>query len=737
MNEQLETINGRVAFITYQNQQNGYTVFTVTSNSEDIVCVGNFPYITVGDSVTLTGCFVVHQTYGEQFKAISCEKETPSTAAAILRYLSSGTLKGIGPSTAAKIVRKFGNDTLEIIKNEPNRLSEIKGISLEKAIKVSEQYRLQAGLQDAMLFLSQYKISPEHTARIFKVFGNNTIDVVSNNPYALCCEEIGFSFERADELALMFDIPQNSQNRIAAGIQYILRHNLQNGHTCLPKTKVIQTANVLLECSAGDIEDVADKLLTHGELNLYTTQETEFLMLPRFYAAEEYIANRLFLLINYAKRCHLDELEINYIENKLHIKYDDMQRKAIHTAFSGGVFVLTGGPGTGKTTTLNGLIELFENKDLKVLLAAPTGRAAQRMEELTKREAKTLHRLLEVQWSEGDRPYFERNERNQLNCDVIIVDEMSMVDSLIFESLLRAVKIGTKIILVGDSDQLPSVSAGNVLHDIIASKHIPFIKLKKIFRQSEKSLIVRNAHSIIAGEMPFLNSRDADFFMIDNTSSVDTLDTVVSLCTERLPKAYGFSPISDIQVLCPSRKFDLGSVALNVALQAKLNPYNSTLDKQLTYNGFSYRANDKVMQIKNNYDIGWVKDDGESGTGVFNGDIGIVESLDAYSQILSVRYCDKVVTYYGADLAELEPAYAVTVHKSQGSEFECVILPLYSVPSQLTYRNLLYTAVTRAKRLLIIVGDRNCVAKMVENDRKTLRYSALKGMIKEVFCEHD
>lgn len=733
MNEN-ETISGRVSHITYKSQESGYTVFSVVVGSEDVVAVGNFPFLAIGDVVTLTGRFVVHATYGPQFRAETCTRETPTTEAAVLRYLSSGAVKGIGPATAAKLLRKFGSETLDIIKNDPGRLAEIRGISLEKALKISEEYKQQAGLQELMLFLSRYKVSPEYSTKIFKVFGNRSIDIISNDPYSLCREEIGFSFDHADEIAESLDIPLDSENRLCAGVEYILRHNLQNGHTCLPREKVCSVAARLLGCADTDIDSVVDKMLAALRLRAYPIDGREYLFLPSYFSAEEYIASRLRVVMKYAKPMFLDSMEIDYVEAKLHINYDEQQRNAIITAFQRGLLVLTGGPGTGKTTTLNGLIELFENKDMSVLLAAPTGRAAQRMSDLTDREAKTIHRLLEVQWGEGDKQYFDRNERNPLNCDVIIVDEMSMVDTLLFESLLRALKLGTRLVLVGDSDQLPSVSAGNILHDMIDSNVIPCVRLEKIFRQSESGLIIRNAHDIISGNMPELNSRKSDFFMIDCRSSADVVSTVTELCSHRLNDAYGFSIYDDIQVLCPSRKLESGTASLNVKLQERINP-PSDKESHLTYGGFRYHAKDKVMQIKNNYDITWQKDDGEQGSGLYNGDIGIVESIDTYNQIMTVRFDDKVATYYSSDLSLLEPAYAVTVHKSQGSEFNCVIIPLYAVPSQLLYRNLLYTAVTRAKRLLIIVGDRRLVEQMVNNDKKMLRYSALKTLLCEAFDE--
>ncbi len=732
MENGFETIKGRIEYITYKNEQNGYTVFKLTVNGEDVVAVGNFPFISAGDVVTLGGKFVVHPSYGPQFAAEKCERETPSTTAAILRYLSSGAVKGIGPATAQKLVSKFGKDTLNILKDSPERLAEIRGISLDKANEISEEYKKQFSLQDLMFFLSAYKITPEEAARTYKYLGDTAIERIKENPYLLCMEEIGFPFERVDEIAESIGIPETNENRLFAGIEYILRHNLSNGHTCLPRKRVCDLAAAFLARDIEEIDHAADKLINEKRIVSDYIDDAEFLFLPSYYSADEFIASKLAVLVAYGSRVTLDSLEIDYIENRLHIKYEKMQRRVIELAFAGGVTVLTGGPGTGKTTTLNGIIELFEQKNLKVVLAAPTGRAAKRMSELTGRDAKTIHRLLEVQWGEGDRPFFSYNERNHLKCDVLIVDEMSMVDTLLFESLLRAVKLGTKLILVGDADQLPSVSAGNVLHDIIKSERIPSITLDKIFRQRDSGLIVYNAHEIINGNMPELDSKDADFFMIDCASPQKAAQTIVALCTERLPKAYGFSSLDDIQVLCPSRKLDLGTVSLNQLLQQAINPAENA-NCGISYGGFNYRVNDKVMQIKNNYDICWNRDNGEQGSGVFNGDIGRVESIDLHSQLINVRFDDRVAAYYGTDISQLEPAYAVTVHKSQGSEFDCVILPLLGLQSQLTYRNLLYTAVTRAKRIIVIVGDRRTVKQMVENDRKTLRYSGLKKMIEDVF----
>ena len=734
MNGEYETLNGRVEHITYKNQQTGYTVFKLSVAGDTVVVTGNFPYVSQGDVVNLTGEYVVHNTYGPQFKAHTCEKEAPTDEAAILRYLSCGAIKGIGPATASKIIKKFGNNALDVIKNHPERLCEIKGVSPDKAERISKEYMRQFGIQDLMLYLSKFKASPEDAAKIFKQYGERSVKVINENPYVLCSEEIGFTFDRADEIAESLNIPPDNPHRIHAGLFFVLRHNLMNGHTCLPRKKLCDVVAGLLGCSPYDADDGVDALLMGLSLRSKEINGTQFIFLPQYYAAEEYISARLCLCLDEGKPILLDELEIDYVENHLHIKYDENQRKVIKTAFKNCVTVLTGGPGTGKTTTLNGLIKLFEQKDLRVLIAAPTGRAAQRISELTGYEAKTIHRLLEVQWGEGDKPYFDRNERNPLICDVIIIDEMSMVDTLLFESLLRALRLGTRIILVGDSDQLPSVSAGNVLHDIIDSAKIPVISLNRIYRQSDTSLIVYNAHEIINGRMPVLNSRDADFFMLECQNGADTAKTVVDLVTNRLPRAYGFVPRTDIQVLCPSRKLDTGTQNLNALIQEQLNPFLNNV-KEIKYGGFAFRENDKVMQTKNNYDISWVDDRGEKGSGVYNGDIGVIESIDIYTELVTVRFEDRIASYYGAEVRQLEPAYAVTVHKSQGSEFNCIVLPLCAIPTQLLYRNLLYTAVTRAKRLLVIVGDRQTVAKMVENDRKTLRYTALKSMIEEAFDE--
>ena len=736
-NKKTESISGTVEHITYTNSSNGYTVAVLKTTDDSFTIVGTMPFLSAGDFVNLTGFFDTHPTYGPQFKVSSFEKTTPSDSISILRYLSSGAIKGVGPATARSIVERFGDRALTIIETEPERLSEIRGISLDKAIKIGEEYKKQFGVRDVMLFLSPFRVSPEGALRVFNSLGSNACDIIRQNPYVLCSEQIGFSFEKAEEISLTFNIPKDSDFRIAAGIEYILKHNLSNGHTCLPKNKLAETASRLLECERAEIHRIIGEMFNSLQLRLMVMDNTEFVFLPNYYAAEDFVSARLSVLLKYSPPSEImADLEIEQIELKDKIKYEELQKKAIRMAVSSGIMVLTGGPGTGKTTTLNAIIKILKSKDLDIALAAPTGRAAKRMSELTGCEAKTIHRLLEVEWSDEEKHTFARNERNPLNCDVLVVDEMSMVDILLFESLLRAVRLGCRIILVGDADQLPSVGAGNVLADILASNCIPSVALTKVFRQAMESLIVANAHKIISGELPELSSKTSDFFMLQNTNRLSAAELVVELCAKRLPEAYGFEPMTDIQVLCPSKKLDLGSVNLNNMLQDRLNSKASDL-KKVNFKGFELREGDKVMQTKNNYDIMWTSDNGEGGMGVFNGDIGILETVDRKNSLLKVRYDDKVAIYYNENVGELELAYAMTIHKSQGSEFECVVLPLLDTPSKLLYRNLLYTAVTRAKKLLIVVGSKQVLNLMVENNRKNLRYTSLKKRLEDIFVDRD
>lgn len=727
----METISGIIKKITFHNDNNAYTVAVLSTKTEEITVVGTLPFITEGDSLDLEGEYTVHPTYGKQFKISSFTQRTPENAAAILRYLASGAIKGVGPTTATRLVERFGEDTLNVIQNHPSDMAVLKGISLQKAMQIHEEYQKQFGVRDIMMMLSAYNIGPDRCVGIYRKFGVNAIEIIKSNPYTLCEEGIDFPFELAEEIANDYEFDMASELRVSAGIEYVLRKNLYNGHTCLPRDKFVNVACRLLDVKESVVEVCCDRLIDCFRLCREVVDGIEFLSIPEFHNAEEHIAARLCSVKRFINTAvNVDELEIQNVENRLGIQFEDLQRRAIFEAFESGILVLTGGPGTGKTTTLNAIIKLFENRKLKIELAAPTGRAAKRMTELTGMEARTIHRMLEVEWGENDKPYFNRNEQNPLDCDVIIVDEASMIDALLFDNLLKALRLSCRIILVGDSDQLPSIGAGNVLSDILASDIFPSIRLKKVFRQAAKSAIVNNAHAIIRGDKAQFNIPDSDCFFMRRADRYQTLETLVGLVTERLPNAYGVDPLTDIQILCPSRMMDTGTLNINNVLQANLNPF--TRDKrQLSYKGVYFREGDKVMQIKNNYDITFTKDNGESGTGVFNGDVGYITDIDIRGGILKVRYDDRVVTYFSDELSELELAYAVTVHKSQGSEYDYVIIPLCDVPSKLVYRNLLYTAVTRAKKMLILIGDEAVWDGMVENDRKTLRYTLLQYFLKE------
>lgn len=730
-NGELIQIEGIIEKITYKNEQNGYTVCTLKAGREHITVVGIMPFIAVGDNVKFTGNYTVHQLYGEQFSSQSYETVAPKTVAAILRYLSSGIIKGVGPATAERIVQKFGSDSLDVIQNSPDDLATIKGVSLEKARNISVEYKKQFGIRDLMLLLNPYQISMEKCISIFQKLGSNCVEIIKDNPYNLCDDKIDLPFEKVETIAFDMGISADNEMRLKAGVLYILRKNLMNGHTCLPRKKLVLVAVNLLESDADRIEYICDKMVESFIVCTKTVNSEDYIMLPEYYNAEEYIAARLFAANKYLNSNNsIDDAEISCVEAKLGISFEELQRKSIYMSLNNGVFILTGGPGTGKTTTLNAIIEIFEQRNANIQLAAPTGRAAKRMTELTGREAKTIHRLLEVEWTSEDKQSFARNEKNPLECDVIIVDEASMLDSLLFEALLHSLKISTRIILVGDIDQLPSVSAGNVLNDILSSGAYSSISLKKVFRQAKTSTIITNAHAIINGEQSDLSNKSNDFFMLQRDFSYEVCNTVLELCESRLPEAYGFNALTDIQVLCPSRKGEAGTVNLNNLLQSTFNPKKDN-QPQLTYKGVYFRTGDKVMQIKNNYDLQWTRDNGEKGYGVFNGDVGYISLIDIKGGFFNVRFDDRVVTYFIENIGELELAYAITVHKSQGSEFDCVIIPLCDTPKQLLYRNLLYTAVTRAKKILVIVGSKYLYNAMAENDKKTLRYTMLKEFILE------
>ena len=722
-------VKGTVDKITYRNSSNGYTVFKVKYKKEIISCVGIVPSLNEGDTVVLTGNFSNHSVYGEQFNVETIEISAPRTQLQVLKFLSSGAIKGIGPATAMKIVERFKENTLDIIENHPIELTVIKGISHDKATAISDEYKKQFGIRDIMLSLANFNISPVEATDIFKTLGVKSVDLIRENPYILSREDIGFSFERTEEIAENLGIPADNFGRLSAGIEYVLRKNLLNGPTCLPIRKLIDVCEKLLSVEGSLIQDCIALMCDEMRLVKRVFESETFLFLYEYYAAEEYIASKLNAYsANNISLFGLSELEIKLIEHKLGFEFDEKQIESVNCALENSVFVLTGGPGTGKTTTLNAIISVFEGRGKSIALAAPTGRAAKRITELTGYEAKTLHRLLEVEWGSEGKQSFARNKKRPLDEDIIIVDEMSMVDTLLFKALLEACRITSRIILIGDSDQLPSVGAGNVLGDIIDSGRVCGIKLDKIFRQSGSSSIVTNAHKVISGNMPLLVNNSSDFFFIRNNDPLAVAETIVDLVATRLPKAYNFSSFDNIQVLCPSKKLSCGSYNLNILLQEALNTSKNN-KKQMFYKGVAFREGDKVMQTKNNYDIVWTSESGETGTGIINGDIGRKVDVDIKNRMLYVRFDDKVATYFEDDLEILDLAYAITVHKSQGSEFDCVVIPLCDTPHPLRYRNLIYTAITRAKKILVLVGNDSVLAEMIGNDRKTLRYSGLKYML--------
>lgn len=726
--DELVTVTGVVEYITFQNIENGYTVLEFSSDGELFTATGNVSDLYCGEKVTFTGRWTVHPTFGKQLKIELCQREMPETAADMLSYLSSGIIKGVKEKTAQKIVERFGEDTFYIIENHYERLAEIKGISRDRAREIATEFKRRAAEREALISLEKYGMTTAECLRVFKVYGPRSVETVENNPYLLCSEGIGITFEKACSIAECLPVPPADEYRVSAGIIYVVRHNLYNGHTCLPREKLIPPCCDLLGASADTVEIQLDKLIETKQLISENLSAKDFIFLPDIYNAEKRAASSILFMKQFAPKC-FDNIEeqINKTELISGVCYNEQQRLAIKLAVEKGILILTGGPGTGKTTTLRGILKVFENQGLEVALAAPTGRAAKRMSELTGREAQTIHRLLEVEWDRNDRPVFQRNKRNPLSAGAVIIDELSMVDIVLFSSLLDALPIGCRLVMVGDSDQLPPVGAGNVLHDMINSKALPVVELKEVFRQAMESLIVTNAHKIVKGELPEITRTDKDFFFLERNAPLSAAKTVAELCSARLPKAYKYSPTEDIQVLCPSRKGEAGTVNINKLLQSALNP-SAKHKREHTFGQRIFREGDKLMQIKNNYNIPWTSAEKE-GLGVFNGDIGMLEKIDEGAHTLYVKFDDRLAEYPFEGSNELEHAYAVTVHKSQGNEFEAVVMPVTGVVDQLAYRNLLYTAVTRAKKLMVLVGSRKTVERMVFNNSKAKRYSALKSFI--------
>jgi helicase, recD/traA family len=734
-----ETINGFVEKVVYRNTENGYTVVNISVEGDDVVCTGYFSDITEGDQIIAEGSFVEHKQYGIQFTVASYEIKEPETSVAMEKYLGSGIIKGVGPALSAKIVKKFGDETFNIIEREPERLAEIKGITEKKAIEIGSQFEEKKEFRNAMIFLNQYGVSNALAMKIYKEYGIKVMKIVRENPYRLADDIAGVGFKTADEIALRMGFSPESSMRMKAGISFALSMAASNGHTYLLYEDLYEESKRLLGISEAEFESDIYELTIERKIVLKEVKGERRVYNNNLYYMELTVARKLLDLNAKSENNYkVMEAKVKEVEAKTGIKLGDLQRKAVYEAVESGLVIITGGPGTGKTTTINAIIKLFEMQNMEILLAAPTGRAAKRMTETTGMEAQTIHRLLELNGNpeEGGSMRFERNELNPLEADVIIIDEMSMVDIYLMYSLLKAVTVGTRLILVGDVNQLPSVGPGKVLKDIISSEKFNVVRLSEIFRQAAESDIITNAHKINAGQSIRLDNKSKDFFMLSMSSSIQIQRALVSLIAEKLPP-YVNATKYDIQVLTPSRKGELGVENLNKILQLYINP-PSTDKRERQWGEVIFRENDKVMQIKNDYQIEWkiVTKKGltiKEGSGVFNGDCGIIREINEFAGTVTVEFDEgKLVEYTGATLEELELAYAITIHKSQGSEYPAVIIPLLNAPRPLLNRNLLYTAVTRARKCVTIVGSENSVNEMIQNESEMKRNSGLVDSIIEM-----
>ena len=724
-----EKICGTVSEIVYYNSDNGYAVCEIETDDDVVTAVGYMPYISGGERVELFGNRTFHQDYGPQFRVLFYEKTMPSEINDILKYLSGGVIKGIGEATAKKIVDMFGTDTFDILDKSPDKLAKISGISKKRAEQIGEEYKKQQGVKNTVMFLQKYGVSPKSAVKVYKRYGSETIDKIKGNPYILSETVYSIGFKASDRIALMMGFEKNSPVRIEAAIRQVLLNASMGGHTYLPKDLLIKNTITLAGVSYDEAEQGVVSMIFKNSLKNDNKKSGQNIYIPKFYDAESYVSAKL---KNIAKK-NLDvkdtdiENLIEIFEKEKNIMLAPNQKSAVYCAVKNGATVITGGPGTGKTTIINAIIEIMKSLDKKVLLTAPTGRAAKRMCEVCNTESKTIHRLLESCFSEEDDDMrFMRDADNPLDCDLIIVDEMSMVDILLMEALLKATRVGTGIVMVGDADQLPSVGPGYVLHDVICSGVIPTVSLTEIFRQAKESAIIVNAHRINKGEYPVTNSKGTDFFLVRRESATDIASSIVDLFLNRLPKAYKLNPLYQIQVLSPTRKGITGVFELNLALQRVINPPGKAKHEKV-FKNITFREGDKVMQTKNNYDIEWTRldDKKETGQGVYNGDIGYIHRIDNNEEEAVVVFDDRVYIYDFSKLDELDLAYAATVHKAQGSEFDAVIMPMYPCAYMLSNRNLFYTAVTRAKKLVVLVGREECICNMTDNINEQARYSGL------------
>ena len=737
----METVKGYVEHIVFRNEENGYTVFHLTNDDGEVTCVGNLHYISEGELVEVQGEYTMHSMYGMQLKISSYEVKDPEDLLSIEKYLGSGAIKGVGAALAGRIVKKFREDTFRIMEEEPERLAEIKGISEKKAREIAVQVEEKKDMRKAMIYLQKYGITTTLAAKIYQYYGQNVYKVLEENPYQMADHIQGIGFKTADEIAMHIGLHTYSDFRIRSGILYTLQQSLTEGHIYLIREVLLHQAAELLEIEITNMEKYLMDLAMEKKIVLKEGADGVRVYTSHFYYAELRTAKMLHdLQLHYEEADIVMEKRISEIEKRTGMELDEMQRLAIKTAVQNGVMILTGGPGTGKTTTINSMIQYFESEHMDFLLAAPTGRAAKRMAEATGYEAQTIHRLLEVSGNpedENSRNGFQRNEENPLETDVIIIDEMSMVDLPLMQSLLKAIMPGTRLILVGDGNQLPSVGPGSILKDMIKSECIPIVKLTKIFRQAQESDIVMNAHKINRGDSVILDNKSKDFFFLKRQDPNVIISVVLTLIQKKMPKYVNATPY-DIQVLTPMRKGLLGVERLNTILQQYLNPpAPGKMEKE--YGGKIFRVGDKVMQIKNNYQLEWeittkyglVVD---KGMGIFNGDMGIITEINTYTETVEVEFDEKRRVKYSYELLEeLEHAYAITIHKSQGSEYPAVVIPLLSGPRQLFNRNLLYTAITRAKSCVTIVGSDVTFQQMIDNVNEQNRNTSLDERIREIW----
>lgn len=728
--DKLDLVRGTIENVVYYNEDTDYAVIELSDKDNRLItAVGTLPIPVEGESITIKGKWTYHKEFGKQLTIESFEKNLPEGIEEILQYLSAHTVKGVGPTTAKKIVDRFGKDTFSVIENNPEWLTDINGITMKKAAAISESFREQNGLRGVVMFCKDYMSVGEAT-KVYKKLGSGAVGVIMENPYVLCESDYGIPFVKADELAKSIGFDEESDFRVFSGLKYILKYNSEfNGHTCLPYEKLALATADCLKLHPDMIKEKIADFIKDDKLCSFKSEDAEYVMTREVERAELFVAKRISAMDGAVVHFGMEDVAamINSVERVNGITYATLQRKAIYAALANGVMILTGGPGTGKTTIVKALISIFSSLGLKTVLAAPTGRAAKRMSEATGAEAKTVHRMLEMERGSDSQIRFGRTSSNPLDENVVIVDEASMIDILLMEALMRAMRKGSRLILIGDSNQLPSVGAGNVLADLIESDRICRVELKEVFRQSEESLIVTNAHKINDGNMPYLASLDGDFFFIRRDSEASIPITIADLITKRLPKKYGSDVCDKIQVITPSRKGVGGVDSLNAELQKSINPESRSKNEKHAH-GSVFRVGDKVMQTVNNYEIEWNKSGG-CGYGIFNGDIGVIEEINTSESFMLINFDERYVKYAFADLDELELAYAITVHKSQGSEYPIVIIPAYTCPPMLMTRNLLYTAITRAKRMVIMVGRVDVVSKMVQNKREVMRYTTLKERI--------